>query len=159
MGRKLLKIQESAYRKVIQAACEAWPRECCGALLGRVADGSVTLVEAMAADGPETRVGTDHFEIGGPDMVRFLRSAQQAGLSIQGFYHSHPDAPPVPSAADLAGATWPECMLLIASVRRGRFEALAAFALAGTGRDGTGFEDARRFEAVPVEIVAGLPLA
>lgn len=151
MNQKSLKIWESAYRKVIQAASEAWPLECCGALLGVIAaDGDVALAEAIAADGPETRAGTNYFQIGGPDMVLFQRCAERRGAAILGFYHSHPDASPLPSAADRAGATWPECFLLIASVHAGTCEALCAFALADAG---TG-QAARRFEAVPLEIIA-----
>jgi proteasome lid subunit RPN8/RPN11 len=43
--------------------------------------------------------------------------ARDAGLSLLGFYHSHPDAPAEPSQYDLLNA-WPNVDYLIVSVVR-----------------------------------------
>ena len=47
--------------------------------------------------------------------------ATETGLTLIGFYHSHPDHPAVPSSVDLEHA-WPNLHYLILSVREGRAE-------------------------------------
>lgn len=162
MSRKRLKIQESAYRKVVQNAETAWPRECCGALLGMNCDRQERLLEAVPAASAETTSGADFFQIGARDMVAFHARAMESRQEILGFYHSHPDAPPVPSRADLPqtmehdsqrrGATWPEHLLLIAGVQRGTCDEVRAYRLTA-GSDGQNPGELR-YEELELEIVS-----
>ena len=80
-------------------AARAWPEECCGALL---ADAAGTLfarpLENAAAD---RRNG---FNVSARDYLRLEAHAEAHGLSLVGFYHSHPDAPASPSASDAQSA-------------------------------------------------------
>jgi proteasome lid subunit RPN8/RPN11 len=41
------------------------------------------------------------------------RDARRRGLAVVGFYHSHPRSEPLPSATDLAGASYPGHWYLI----------------------------------------------
>src|SRR5262249_24429141 len=70
------------------------------------------------------------------------RAARGAGLEVIGFFHSHPDHPPRPSAFDLEHA-WPYYSYLIVSVRRGE---------AGEARSWRLAEDRSRFEEEKVEV-------
>ena len=48
-------------------------------------------------------------------LLAVQKEARRRGLEVVGYYHSHPDAPPVPSATDLEAA-WPATSYLILSV-------------------------------------------
>ncbi len=52
------------------------------------------------------------FAIAPEALLRAQKAARAAGLAVIGYYHSHPDAAAVPSAADLSAA-WPEVSYLI----------------------------------------------
>jgi proteasome lid subunit RPN8/RPN11 len=118
----------------------AYPAECCGFLIGRRAAGVATVEETRMAvnrceDAPERQ-----FVISPLDYLRAEREAEARGLSVLGFYHSHPDAPPEPSATDLRFA-WPNTVYLITSVWQGDPSAENAFVLA---------DDAQAFRAITI---------
>lgn len=107
----------------------AWPEECCGALLG---DGAAVLVvlplENAAGD---RRRG---FLVSARDSLRVAAEAEARGLQWLGVYHSHPDAPAVPSAADVSTA-WPDGWTVIIPVREGVAGEVSAYWFdAGLGR-------------------------
>ena len=80
-------------------AARAWPEECCGALLAD-AEGRLTArpLENTAADRQHG------FRVSARDYLRLEADAEFHGLSLVGFYHSHPDAPATPSASDAQSA-------------------------------------------------------
>lgn len=119
------------------AAREAYPQECCGALLGRTraGDGVAGSGGSRAAQGgaplgpareqsagawrevvrlvalPNAWDRTDgarerRYLIAGETVLALDQQAEREGLELIGFYHSHPDHPPVPSAFDREHA-WP----------------------------------------------------
>ena len=79
---------------------EAYPEECCGALIGQRQDGAVSVVRVERL--PNAREGDRRrrYVIAPEDYVRVEESADREGLSLVGFYHSHPDHPAVPSEYD-----------------------------------------------------------
>ncbi len=74
--------------------------------------------------------------IGPDDVVALERQAARDGLRVVGYYHSHPDAPAIPSDYDREHA-WPWYIYLIVSVRDGRATEARAWRLLG---DRSGFE-------------------
>jgi proteasome lid subunit RPN8/RPN11 len=93
---------------------EAYPNECCGALIGR--DGVTFSAYALpntTEEGPRRR-----FRVRPEDYREAERQASQAGGELLGFYHSHPDHPARPSQYDLDHA-WPFFSYVIVSVREG----------------------------------------
>ncbi len=103
---------------------EAYPHECCGALLG-AGDRVVAAhpLPNVTSEGPRRR-----FRIDGQDYLAAERQASTAGLALVGFYHSHPDHPAVPSQYDLDHA-WPTFVYPIVSVMAGEPVALRAWVL------------------------------
>jgi proteasome lid subunit RPN8/RPN11 len=119
---------------------EAYPHECCGALVGRpVADGwrVDSLVRATNA---RTEAAIDRYEIAPAELVKIAREARRRGLEIAGFYHSHPDHPALWSSTDLAEAHWLGCIYVITEVAEGRAAITSAFRLAGTSEEDKRFE-------------------
>jgi proteasome lid subunit RPN8/RPN11 len=119
---------------------ETYPHECCGALLG--AADCVQAVHALpnvTTEGPRRR-----FRIDDRDYLASERQASASGLTLLGFYHSHPDHPAEPSQYDLDHA-WPTFVYPILSVRAGEPEALRAWAL----RDDRSAFDERPIDDTP----------
>ena len=91
-------------------AREAYPHECCGALIGRESG-----VQAAFALPNTTGEGSRRRFLVRPDDYRAAeRHAQTLGLDLLGFYHSHPDHPARPSQYDLDHA-WPFFSYIIVS--------------------------------------------
>jgi proteasome lid subunit RPN8/RPN11 len=111
VGLTLLAGAETAIRA---HAREAYPHECCGALVG--SDDIVREAVALpntTEEGPRRR-----FLVRPADYRAAERQARDRGWDLLGFYHSHPDHPPRPSQYDLDHA-WPSFHYVIVSVASG----------------------------------------
>jgi proteasome lid subunit RPN8/RPN11 len=96
----VIRIRAAAVEAIRAHGSEAYPEECCGALLGS-ADGEpprVERIERLPNGRGDER--TRRFRIDPAEYRRVERSAETEGLSLLGFYHSHPDHPAVPSEFD-----------------------------------------------------------
>ena len=103
---------------------DAFPHECCGALLGK--DGVVHDAFALpntTEEGPRRR-----FLVRPDDYRAAEKRARETGLDLLGFYHSHPDHPARPSQYDLDHA-WPSFSYVIVSVMSGADAALTSWQL------------------------------
>ncbi|WP_237392288.1 M67 family metallopeptidase [Aurantiacibacter rhizosphaerae] len=78
-------------------------KECCGILLGTYLGAGSTIAAALPAANVHPRPQT-HFEIDPQALVNAHRAARAGGPQVLGYYHSHPDGPPHPSATDRAEA-------------------------------------------------------
>ena len=92
----------------------AWPRECCGLLLGGASTRESLSPAHIVAIAPSRNVARDpwrHFEIDPVTLIAAHRTARAGGPPVLGYYHSHPTGVAVPSAIDQAeapgdGAIW-----------------------------------------------------
>ena len=103
--------------EILAAARRQAPREACGLLVGRALDG-VTEVERHAAAGNVHERPEDRFRLAPEDFLAAERKARAAGLSVVGFWHSHPAAAAEPSAVDRA-ESWEGYSYLIVSLADG----------------------------------------
>lgn len=102
---------------VIRADAErSYPDECCGAMFGPRAG---EVVVAMPLENVTTGERRRRFLVGVEEYRAVERRADEIGMPLLGFYHSHPDHPAEPSAFDLEHA-WPNLSYVIVSVLRGR---------------------------------------
>jgi len=86
-----------------EEAAKAASVECCGLLLGR----GGRVIEAR----PAANVAPDpsrHFEIDPAALFAAHRAARDGGPQLLGYYHSHPEGHPVPSATDCEHASGDE---------------------------------------------------
>jgi proteasome lid subunit RPN8/RPN11 len=106
--------------KILTHGVETYPHECCGALFGR--DGAegrpreileVFPLVNQRDDSPQNR-----FSVSTRDVIAAEREADARGLSVVGWYHSHPDHPAKPSEFDREHA-WPWYSYIIVSVEKG----------------------------------------
>jgi proteasome lid subunit RPN8/RPN11 len=123
-----LRLPATVSAEVRRRGEQAYPAECCGALLGRMAEGKAKAVVRLA---PVVNRRTDdphRYLIGSDDLRRLETEARAEGLEILGYYHSHPDHPPRPSAFDTEHA-WPWYSYLIVRVEHGRAAEMASWVL------------------------------
>ena len=83
-----------------QEAARAGNRECCGLLLGRCERIEQVQPAENVADDPARR-----FEIDPVALLAAHKAARQGGPELIGYYHSHPDGHPLPSATDCEHAS------------------------------------------------------
>ena len=140
-------VLEPEHVTAIRCHAEAgYPHEACGLIGGTVEQGgggahrvAVTLVPLTNArrDAPRNRYLID------PESFRRAQAKlDRDGLEVIGVYHSHPDAPPRPSAFDREHA-WPWLSYVIAAVARGRAGELRSWILA---------DDRKAFGEEPITI-------
>ncbi len=103
---------------------DAYPHECCGAMIGR--DGFASAIVALpntTDEGPRRR-----FMVRPSDYQLAEKRASELGGELLGFYHSHPDHPARPSQYDLDHA-WPTFAYIIVAVAQGRADAMTVWYL------------------------------
>lgn len=111
-----------------------YPRECCGLLVGRIADdGRTRLIHATV---PVANIFAEEGErhhrmaIEPLEYARAERRYAADGLGVVGNYHSHPDHPAEPSRYDLEHlAPWPTMSYVVVSVREGKAVELRSWEL------------------------------
>lgn len=127
----MLTLAERHLEAIRRRARRAYPRECCGLLLGEATSGGARVCAALPARNLDAAPRRGYF-IDPRALLRGHRAARRHRLEVVGYYHSHPDAPPSPSRRDaneaLAGASY-----LILSVVDGRPGASACFRRAADG--------------------------
>jgi proteasome lid subunit RPN8/RPN11 len=144
----VLELPGSVREAIVEHARDGAPEEVVGILAGRRAiggdgTGDRSIVERSyaaenAADAPRTR-----YEIAPREELELLERIDEAGLDVVGFYHSHPDGPAEPSAADARLAAWPGYAYVIVS-------------LGGDGATVRGWRwTGERFESEPVRSGSG----
>jgi proteasome lid subunit RPN8/RPN11 len=131
----------SCVRELIEAeGTRAYPDECCGVLLGAEDETGRRFVSVILPlhNGRESEERYHRFVIEPDDFIAAERTARERGLSVLGFYHSHPDHPAEPSGYDLEHAI-PWYSYVILGVNGGRPGDLTSWTLApdrsGFGRE------------------------
>ncbi|UCF21513.1 MAG: M67 family metallopeptidase [Gemmatimonadota bacterium] len=120
-------------RTIREHAARNHPEEACGALLGQVSRAGVTAVHAAIPLANEGAERTRRYLIGPAAVLQLERRAEELGLKVVGYYHSHPDAPAVPSEADREHA-WPWYVYLIAGTSKRGAPQWSAWRLTGDRR-------------------------
>ncbi len=134
---------ESAQIKMMFDRAEAfYPEECCGILVGKIIGNSKIVVEAIATMNAwdeafandfktnEDRDRTNHsrYIISPQAIFQAQKSARAQQLEIIGFFHSHPDAPAIPSECDRELA-WEVYSYPIVSVIQGKVQEIKSWVL------------------------------
>jgi proteasome lid subunit RPN8/RPN11 len=103
-------VQREVVEQILAHARAAAPLECCGLLLGT----PERLDAALAAR--NLLASPTRFELDPVDHFAAIRRARGLGVAVVGVYHSHPASAPVPSFRDLAEASYPDFVYLIAGL-------------------------------------------
>lgn len=140
-----LHVNRSHLDAIVAHAEACAPDECCGILTGLIEGADVRVAAVHPVDNVWPGGRTDRFELDPRAHLRVQREARERGLDVVGFYHSHPDGPPVPSAFD-AERAWPDTTYLIVSLHPTHD---------GQARSWRFDDDHARFDEEPVRVVDG----
>ncbi|MFP5203963.1 MAG: Mov34/MPN/PAD-1 family protein [Acidobacteriota bacterium] len=145
MSRLLL--PRSIYDALRAHGEEAYPNECCGALLGRPGPGGWRIFATLRAGNACIGSARHRYEIAPIELVHIEGEARRRGLEIAGFYHSHPGHPAQWSPTDFAEAHWIGCSYVITEIAHGKAAATQSYLLAGATEEDKRFE----FETIVIE--------
>ncbi|WP_373544791.1 M67 family metallopeptidase [Chamaesiphon sp.] len=133
----------TAQLKTIYDYAEAiYPEECCGILLGRIDGVSKIVVEVIETINiwEKSEVTTlknlddlnrtkhSRYTISPRDILQAQKRGRDLQLDIVGFFHSHPDAPSIPSTCDRERA-WEIYSYPIISVTNGKINDIKSWVL------------------------------
>lgn len=101
-----IRVTSTVLAELAQEARAAGPRECCGILLGEGARVTAITPARNIHKTPQT-----HFEIDPQALIDAHRALRGSRPQVLGYYHSHPQSAPEPSATDSAmaardGSVW-----------------------------------------------------
>ena len=141
-----LQITRAIYGAIRAHGEETYPHECCGALLGKPTAEGWRIEASVKAGNIRTDSAHNRYQIAPAELVKIEREARKMGLTIGGFYHSHPDHPAQWSQTDFAEAHWLGCSYVITAVEKGKATVTNSFLLAGTT------EEEKRFEQETIDV-------
>jgi len=124
----VIRLPEGVLREIEAHGREAYPEECCGALLGTAASGGCRVEQAERTSNASSLPRNRRYEVAPQEYLRIDRLARSLGLDVQGFYHSHPDHPAAPSEYDRERAL-PFFHYLVVAVDSGTPAAITSWVL------------------------------
>jgi proteasome lid subunit RPN8/RPN11 len=130
----MLRLSADQLDAIHRHASRDYPAECCGVLLGQDSGEAKQVAEVaalanlrhddaraqefMPLEDPGRESERNRYLIDPREQLRVEKDARSRGLTVLGYYHSHPDHPPRPSEYDREHA-WPWYSYLIVAVEKG----------------------------------------
>ena len=111
----MLVLSEEVASRIRAHGVEAYPHECCGALLGTDGENAREVRELFPLVNRRDDSPRNRFSISPDDFRAAEKAARERGLELIGWYHSHPDHPALPSEYDREHA-WPWYSYIIVSI-------------------------------------------
>lgn len=122
----MIRIEPGAWQVMVDHGRACYPKECCGIMLGTVNGDSRTVTLAIACKNAYEGEQRDRFQLDPRDQLAADRKARELGVSVLGFFHSHPDEDSYFSATDLKNS-WPWYSNVVMSIRGGEFNVARSF--------------------------------
>lgn len=121
-----ISLSESDLKVIEEQSVESLPNESCGILLGELKESSFKVKEVITAENQLN--APTLFEIDPELVCEVLDNAEERGLELVGFYHSHPNIPAYVSSRDAEFMKlWPDIVWVIASVEKDGIKDVKAF--------------------------------
>jgi proteasome lid subunit RPN8/RPN11 len=116
----MIHIEAEPWAVMAAHAREAYPNECCGAMLGSV-EGDAKLVRAaLRLENAFEGAQAARYELRPEDLLAADRAAREQKMDLIGIYHSHPDCDAYFSKTDLQNSC-PWYSFVVLSIRNGEF--------------------------------------
>ena len=117
--------------RIFEQMENTYPNEGGGFLLGELRDGATAIRDVMQVDNVFAEEEQHHrYAMTPQDWMRLEDEADERGLTLVGYYHSHPDSPAIPSDYDREHAL-PNFVYIITSVEMGRATDMRVWKLQG----------------------------
>ena len=115
-----VRLASALQRDIFDQMESSYPNEGGGFLLGKIVDGEVVIEDNIQVENVFAIQEQHHrYAMRPQDWMRLEDEAEARGLSLVGYYHSHPDSPAIPSEYDREHAL-PNFVYVITSVTMGR---------------------------------------
>jgi proteasome lid subunit RPN8/RPN11 len=115
-----IKLSSALQKRIFEQMEASYPNEGGGFLLGSVRNGVVTIQDITAVENVFEEAEQYHrYAMTPQDWARLEDAAEARGLTLVGYYHSHPDSPAIPSQYDRDHAL-PNFVYIITSVQAGK---------------------------------------
>jgi proteasome lid subunit RPN8/RPN11 len=122
----MIRIDKAAWEEMVRHAEATFPKECCGIMIGAEDNGTRQVRVAVPCRNAYDGDQKDRFHIDPRDQLAADRKAREAGLTVLGFFHSHPNEDSYFSSTDLK-FSWPWYSNVVMSVRDGAFSHAKSF--------------------------------
>src|ERR1700722_14856154 len=122
----MIKIDKEAWGVMVAHAEAKFPSECCGAMLGKIADDVKSVTQAIPLENSYAGEQGARYELRPEDLLEADRRARAAGLDLLGIFHSHPDCDAYFSKTDLENSC-PWYSFVVLSVKGGKFDHANSF--------------------------------
>lgn len=149
MSGHVLKLRSDLAAKIQAHGMQTYPHECCGAILGRDANGFREVMALLPLANRRDDSPRNRFEVTPDDVQLAEKTARERKIELIGWYHSHPDAPAKPSEFDREHA-WPWYSYIIVSIRTGQPREMNSWRLRDdrTGYDSEAIESPVRLASI-----------
>jgi proteasome lid subunit RPN8/RPN11 len=122
----MIEIVAEPWETMVRHAERIYPKECCGAMLGRVDGGAKLVTEAVPMENAYAGEQADRYELRPEDLLEADRQARARGLDLIGIFHSHPDCDAYFSKTDLKNSC-PWYSFVVLSIKDGKFNHANSF--------------------------------
>jgi len=116
----MIRIEAEPWAAMVAHAREAYPNECCGAMLGAI-DADKTVRAAMRLENAFAGAQAARYELRPEDLLAADKAARERSMDLIGIYHSHPDCDAYFSKTDLQNSC-PWYSFVVLSIQKGEFD-------------------------------------
>jgi proteasome lid subunit RPN8/RPN11 len=106
---------------MVAHARQAYPDECCGAMIGSIADDGKLVRVAIPLQNAFEGAKAARYELRPEDLLAADKAARDRQMDLIGIYHSHPDCDAYFSRTDLDNSC-PWYSFVVLSIRNGEFD-------------------------------------
>jgi proteasome lid subunit RPN8/RPN11 len=117
----MIRVDSEAWSAMVAHAREAYPNECCGAMLGSLDGDAKSVARSMRLENAYPGAQRERYELRPQDLMAAEKEARANGLDLIGIYHSHPDCGAYFSETDLKNSC-PWYSFVVLSIRKGEFD-------------------------------------
>lgn len=130
-----INLSKSDLKIIEEHSINGLPNESCGILLGKIREDSLEVEEVITAENELSAPTT--FKINPEFVCGKIDEAEEKGLELVGFYHSHPKIPAYVSPRDMTFMSlWPKVVWLIVSVNEDGIKDMKAFVMEESVEEG-----------------------
>ena len=116
----MIRIEPEPWAAMVKHARQAYPNECCGAMLGSINDCQKLVHVAMPLENAFAGAQATRYELRPEDLLAADKAARERNMDLIGIYHSHPDCDAYFSKTDLQNSC-PWYSFVVLSIRDGEF--------------------------------------
>jgi len=116
----MIRIEPDAWAAMVSHARQAYPNECCGAMIGSIGGGDKYVRVAMPLENAFEGAQATRYELRPQDLLTADKAARERKLDLIGIYHSHPDCDAYFSRTDLQNSC-PWYSFVVLSIQKGEF--------------------------------------